>query len=159
MVISLYEKERTRLVARAAAATATAGGEKVVVIAPPELRRSPSFNPVRSSVIRRPKLAGSRVGHKDPSKNLVCLCEKVTEAEICDAVHRALPVIGTMQVKKRTRAGMGRCQGFFCGERVAAMVARETGLPLSDVQRRTAGSGILPHIRMSTEERRSIAKL
>lgn len=43
--------------------------------------------------------------------NVICKCEKVTEAEVVAACHRALPIDSTQAIRKRTRAGMGNCQG------------------------------------------------
>jgi hypothetical protein len=43
--------------------------------------------------------------------NVICKCEKVTEAEVVAACHRALPIDSTQAIRKRTRAGMGSCQG------------------------------------------------
>ena len=50
-------------------------------------------------------------------------CEKVTEFEIVEALRRSLPIDSTQAIRKRTRAGMGHCQGdpknYGCEERVA----------------------------------------
>lgn len=59
---------------------------------------------------------------------------QVTEQEIIDACRRSLPVDSTQAMRKRTRAGMGHCQGdpdnYNCEMRVAKIIARETGQPL-----------------------------
>mgnify|MGYP006078271867 CR=1 FL=1 len=64
----------------------------------------------------------------------------MTEAEIVDAIHRSLPIDSTQAIRKRTRAGMGHCQAdetnYGCEERVARIIARETGIPLELVGRR-----------------------
>merc|ERR1712159_909739 len=66
----------------------------------------------------------------DPKKNVVCKCEKVTEAEIVEAMRRSLPLDSTQTMRKRTRAGMGGCQGkpwnYGCECRVAQIIARES---------------------------------
>ena len=63
--------------------------------------------------------------------NVVCKCEKVTEAEIVEACKRSLPVDSTQAMRKRNRAGMGGCQGkpwnYGCECRVAQIIARENG--------------------------------
>ena len=46
-----------------------------------------------------------------PELNVVCKCEKVTEAEVVEACKRSLPIDSTQAIRKRTRAGMGHCQG------------------------------------------------
>ena len=65
--------------------------------------------------------------------NIICRCEVVTEAEIVEAIHRPVPARSIDAVKRRTRAGMGRCQGGFCSPRVASIIARETGIPLLEI--------------------------
>ena len=46
--------------------------------------------------------------------NVICRCETVTEGEIVEAIHRPIPAKSLDGVKRRTRAGMGRCQAGFC---------------------------------------------
>ncbi|MBQ3487970.1 MAG: NAD(P)/FAD-dependent oxidoreductase, partial [Clostridia bacterium] len=58
---------------------------------------------------------------------VICRCETVTEAEILDAIHRPLGARSVDAVKRRVRAGMGRCQGGFCGPKVIEILARELG--------------------------------
>ncbi len=64
---------------------------------------------------------------------IICRCEKITEGEIIDAIKRPLGARSLDGVKRRTRAGMGRCQGGFCSPRVMEIISRETGIPLSEV--------------------------
>lgn len=66
---------------------------------------------------------------------IVCRCEKVTEAEIVEAIHSPLPATTVDAVKRRTRAGMGRCQGGFCGPRVMEIISRELNIPLDKVRK------------------------
>jgi len=109
------------------------------------LEKDPSFNPIRAPIIV-PKdgwkgIKAGPVGKvTDPKQNIVCKCEKVTEAEIVTALHRSLPVDSTQAIRKRTRAGMGHCQGeaenYNCECRVADIIARETGVPAEAVGRR-----------------------
>lgn len=74
----------------------------------------------------------------DPRTNVICRCELVTEAEVVDAVKRGrtstLACDSTQAVRKRTRAGMGWCQGQYCEPRVRSIISRETGRPLSAVE-------------------------
>ena len=71
---------------------------------------------------------------KDPRYGrIVCRCEGVTEGEIVEAIHtnpRATDVDG---VKRRTRSGMGRCQGGFCSPTVVSILARELGVPFESI--------------------------
>ena len=75
--------------------------------------------------------------------NIVCRCEVVTEAEIVEAIHRPVPAMSIDSVKRRTRAGMGRCQGGFCLPRVASIISRETGTPLIDITKNGGESFLL----------------
>ena len=69
---------------------------------------------------------------KDPAYgNVICRCEVVTEAEIRQAIRRPVGAGSIDAVKRRTRAGMGRCQGGFCSPRVAEILAEELGIPLT----------------------------
>ena len=66
---------------------------------------------------------------KDPEYGaLVCRCEQVTEAEIRAAIRRPVGATTIDGVKRRTRAGMGRCQGGFCSPRVLEILSEELHL-------------------------------
>ena len=75
--------------------------------------------------------------------NIICRCETVTEAEIIEAIHRPIPAKTVDAVKRRTRAGMGRCQGGFCLPRVAEIISEETGIPLAEVTKNGGSSNLL----------------
>ena len=75
--------------------------------------------------------------------NLICRCEVITEAEIRAAVRRPVGATTIDGIKRRTRAGMGRCQGGFCMPRVAAILAEELGCSLLDITKDGGGSKIL----------------
>lgn len=81
---------------------------------------------------------------KEDSKwgRLICRCEKVTEAEIVSAIHSPLPAKSVDAVKRRTRAGMGRCQGGFCAPRVIDIIARELNMPVTSVKKDNGDSEI-----------------
>lgn len=73
---------------------------------------------------------------------IVCRCETITEAEIVEAIRRGASTVDG--VKRRTRAGMGRCQGGFCSPKVMEIIARERGVPITSVSKFGAGSEISP---------------
>lgn len=64
---------------------------------------------------------------------VICRCETVTEGEILEALAGPIPPRSVDAVKRRVNAGMGRCQGGFCGPRVQAIIARELGIPQQEV--------------------------
>ncbi len=74
---------------------------------------------------------------------IVCRCERITEGEILDAIHRPLGAKTLDGVKRRTRAGMGRCQAGFCTPRTMELLARELGLPLGEVCKNSAASTLI----------------
>ena len=75
--------------------------------------------------------------------NIICRCESVSEGEIIDSIRRPLGATTLDGVKKRTRAGMGRCQAGFCSPRVMEIIARELGISLEDVRKNAPGSYIV----------------
>ena len=58
--------------------------------------------------------------------NVICRCEEISEGEIVEAIHRGARSLDG--VKRRVRAGMGRCQGGFCSPKVLAILCRELGV-------------------------------
>ena len=71
---------------------------------------------------------------------IICRCESITEGEIVAAIHSPCGARTMDGVKRRVRAGMGRCQGGFCGPRVTAILARELGIPVTAVRKDGEGS-------------------
>lgn len=72
--------------------------------------------------------------------NVVCRCETITEAEILEAIHRPLGAKSVDAVKRRVRAGMGRCQGGFCGPKVIEILARELNVKPEEINKHNPGS-------------------
>ena len=82
--------------------------------------------------------------HGDPAyANVICRCELVTEGEIMDAIHRPLGATTLDGVKRRTRAGMGRCQSGFCAPKVVEILARELGKDIGEITKAGGNSGFL----------------
>ena len=74
---------------------------------------------------------------------VICRCETITEGEILDALHTEIPATTIDGVKRRCNAGMGRCQGGFCGPRVLELISRTRGIDPLDVLQDKAGSNVL----------------
>ncbi len=72
--------------------------------------------------------------------NVICRCETITEAEIVDAIHRPVGARSVDAIKRRVRAGMGRCQGGFCGPKVIEILARELGVSTDEINKNIDGS-------------------
>ena len=75
--------------------------------------------------------------------NIICRCEMVTEGEILDAIHRPLGAKSLDGVKRRTRAGMGRCQAGFCSPRTMEILSRELKLDMEKITKSGGGSVIV----------------
>ncbi len=93
----------------------------------PALKRSKPF----SSMSLEEKAAAAKADSAYGS--IVCRCEQVTEAEIREAIRRPVGARSIDGVKRRTRAGMGRCQGGFCSPRVLEILSEELGLPPTEI--------------------------
>ena len=87
------------------------------------------LNPAELSMEERNKLIQQNPAYG----NMICRCEMITEGEIIDAVTRILGAKSLDGVKRRTRAGMGRCQGGFCSPRVMEIIARERGVDIAEI--------------------------
>ena len=76
---------------------------------------------------------------RDPADGqVICRCEGVTKGEIRDSIRRTPGARSLDGVKRRVRAGMGRCQGGFCGPKVMELLSRELHVPITEL---TKGGG------------------
>ena len=109
-----------------------------------ELKPNPDFNPVRRGIVRFAEQSmeeQARLIAANPDYGeVVCRCEKVTRAEILQAIHNSLGVDTMVGIKYRTRSMMGRCQGGYCQMRIAKMIEEELGKAETDVRYARAGS-------------------
>lgn len=74
---------------------------------------------------------------------IVCRCETVSEGEICDAIRRNPPAHDIDGMKRRTRSGMGRCQGGFCAPYVMKLLARENGTSMEMITKKGGNSTMI----------------
>jgi glycerol-3-phosphate dehydrogenase len=111
------------------------------------LKVNDTFNPLRRKMHRFEEMTNEErqeMIEKDPSYGrIICRCEMITEGEIVDAIHRSAGGTTLNGIKRRVRPGAGRCQGGFCGPRVAEILSRELGIEMVDVQQENVGSYIL----------------
>ena len=112
-----------------------------------ELKENKNFDPIRKPDYFFKNLSveeKNEIIKADPAYgHIVCRCEQITEGEIRRAVRENPPARDIDAVKRRTRAGMGRCQGGFCQPYVAEIIAEETGAPIESVTKFGAGSELL----------------
>lgn len=90
-----------------------------------------------------PEEANAKIAEDPRYGRVVCRCETVTEGEILNAIHRPIGATTVDGVKRRTNAGMGRCQGGFCGPKVLEILARELGRSPTDILQDQPGSNII----------------
>lgn len=74
---------------------------------------------------------------------VICRCETVTEGEIVSSIHQIIPARSIDGVKRRCNAGMGRCQGGFCGPKVFEILMRELKLNYDEVYQDYEGSKVV----------------
>lgn len=83
---------------------------------------------------------------KDPRYgHMICRCEKISEGEIVDAIHRNCGATTVKGIKKRVRPGFGKCQGTFCEEEVIKILARELNKDISEICYSDLGTEIMKY--------------
>lgn len=113
----------------------------------PEVEKDENFNPIREK--KKPmrfctmEERENRIKENPLYGRIICRCETVTEGEIVDAIHGKVPATNVDAVKRRTRAGMGRCQGGFCQAKVLEILARELKKDETEITLKGQGSNIL----------------
>lgn len=113
----------------------------------PQYQKKENFESKRPAPIRMAELSPeerAEIIKKDSRYGrIICRCEGITEGEIIDAIKAPCGARDVDAVKRRTRSGMGRCQGGFCGSKVVEILARELDLPINKVTKHGNGSKIL----------------
>ena len=111
------------------------------------LEKDPAFDGTRKGILdpkTLPLAERAELVRRQPAYGqIICRCESVTEGEILDAIHRTPGARSLDGVKRRTRAGMGRCQAGFCSPRVMEILARELGEPIENVTKSGGASRII----------------
>lgn len=119
--------------------------EAVVCILKPE--RNERYNPIRKGIIKFREIdneaRGRLIAERPEYGRIVCRCETVTEGEIIDSINRPLGAKSLDAVKRRTRAGMGRCQAGFCSTKILDILSRELGIDKTSVTKFGKNSNIL----------------
>ncbi len=102
-------------------------------------QRTGILNPARLEMAERNEL----ICREPAYGKIICRCEGVTEGEIVDAIRRPLGARSLDGIKRRTRAGMGRCQAGFCSPRVMEILSRELSLPVEEITKAGGASAIV----------------
>ncbi len=102
-----------------------------------ETRRKPHFQTIRmpnlGEQFPRPYQSDEMIQQNPDYGRIVCHCERVSRGEILDAAQAVIPARSFDGLRRRTRAQMGRCQGFYCAAEVAALLAESSGQPVSQL--------------------------
>ncbi|ACQ52385.1 FAD-dependent oxidoreductase [Clostridium botulinum] len=105
------------------------------------------FNPIRKDIPKFREMTNEErkemIKENSAYGKIVCRCEVVTEGEIRDAIRRPLGAKTVDGIKRRTRAGMGRCQSGFCSNRIVEILAEELGIKRNEVTKFGGNSKIL----------------
>lgn len=112
-----------------------------------KLEKNPDFDPIRKGVPHVKSLPyeerAKLIAENPAYGSIVCRCEEISEGEIVDAIHGILGAKTLDGVKRRTRAGMGRCQSGFCSPKVMEILSRELSMDLQDVRKSGADSAVV----------------
>lgn len=115
--------------------------------AAPEYSKKADFIATRPAPVRVNELSAEErreLIEKDKRYGrIICRCEGITEGEIIDAIKAPCGARDVDGVKRRTRAGMGRCQSGFCGSKVVEILSRELGVPMNQITKHGNRSKIL----------------
>lgn len=108
------------------------------------LEKKVGYRPFRPKPVILAELTAEEINElvrKNPAYGeIICRCESISRGEILDAIHAPIPALTVDAVKRRTRAGMGRCQGGFCGPRVLEVLSRELGVDMTEICKNNPGS-------------------
>lgn len=109
--------------------------------------KNENFNPIRKGIPKFREMSNeerSKLIAKDRAYGrIVCRCEIVTEGEIINSIKRPLGAKTLDGIKRRTRSGMGKCQGGFCSNKIVDILSRELDIPLEDVSKFGSNSNLL----------------
>jgi glycerol-3-phosphate dehydrogenase len=101
------------------------------------LLRKAGFNPYREKPVEfrhlSPEEQDALIRRNPAYGRIICRCEQISEGEILDAIHSPIVPTTVDAIKRRTRAGMGRCQGGFCQPKVVEILARELGRKWTEI--------------------------
>lgn len=103
------------------------------------LTEKADFNPIRKGIPKLNQMDMEQrrrlIEQRPDYGQIICRCETISEGEILDSIRRPLGATTLDGVKRRVRAGMGRCQAGFCSPRVIEILAREQSIAYGDVKK------------------------
>ncbi|MCR5144991.1 MAG: NAD(P)/FAD-dependent oxidoreductase [Lachnospiraceae bacterium] len=111
------------------------------------LKNNPKFNGKRKGILNPSTMSveerNALIKQNPAYGQIICRCESISEGEILDAIHRTLGARSLDGIKRRTRAGMGRCQSGFCSPKVMEILEREVPMDMLDIVKNGKNSKIV----------------
>lgn len=111
------------------------------------LEANEGFEPCRKGIVNPQEMTkeerAALIKENPAYGNIICRCEMISEGEILDAIHRPLGARSLDGVKRRTRAGMGRCQAGFCSPRTMEILEREVPMNMMEITKSGNGANIV----------------
>lgn len=108
---------------------------------------NPDFVPTRKAIPRLAELPAQErkalIAENPLYGSIVCRCEQISEGEIVEAIRRPVGAVSLDGIKRRVRAGMGRCQAGFCTPRLMEILSRELHRPMEEICKNVPGSELL----------------
>lgn len=118
-----------------------------IIIDKINVEKKEDFNPIRHGIPRFSEMSNEEreniIKENPKYGKIVCRCESVTEGEILESIKRPLGAKNIDAVKRRTRAGMGRCQSGFCLSKIVEILSNELNLPPEEITKFGGDSNIL----------------
>ncbi|WP_459841500.1 FAD-dependent oxidoreductase [Fusibacter bizertensis] len=114
-----------------------------------KMKPNENFNPIRKAIPNFQELSleerNKRIALRPEYGEIICRCEEISKGEILDALHTPIKVDTVDGVKRRVRAGMGRCQGGFCMPLVMEIIHSERDIPMDQITKKSGKSKIAVH--------------
>ncbi len=121
--------------------------EEIYLLMNPMTKKKKDYTPYRKKTkyLRECSLKEKDTLIKENPKHahIICRCETVSEAEIINSIHGKIPATTLDAIKRRTRAGMGRCQAGFCGPRLVEILSKELETEPTEVTQKGQGSEVV----------------
>lgn len=112
-----------------------------------EVKRKSNWNPRRQGIPELYLMSNEErnilIKHRPEYGEIICRCEEISKGEIIDAIRSPIPAKSIDAIKRRTRAGMGRCQGGFCMPLVTKIIEEETDLDMTSITKKGNSSKLL----------------
>ncbi len=112
-----------------------------------QINKKQSWNPIRKGIPELHKMTPEErnkyIKQRPDYGVIVCRCEEISKGEIIDAIKSPIPCVTIDGIKRRVRAGLGRCQGGFCLPNVVKLIQNEAGIKAIEITKKGNASNLL----------------